>query len=63
MVSPDNSQAARHPLAFSGEERAETREHTETIGRTFQERVQELAARIQALAYAQQQDRSEGMSV
>ncbi len=63
MVSPDNSQAARHPLAFSGEEWAETREHTETIGRTFQERVQELAARMQALAYAQRQDRSEGMSV
>jgi hypothetical protein len=55
-------QATHHPLAFSGEERAETREHTETIERTFQERVQELSMRMQALAYTQQQDRSEGIA-
>jgi hypothetical protein len=55
-------QAIPNPLAFSAEERAETREHTETIGRTFQERVQELAARMQALAYEQQHDRSEGIA-
>jgi hypothetical protein len=62
MEHLSHPQATHHPLAFSGEERAETREHTETMQRTFHERVQELAARMQALAYAQQQDRSEGIA-
>jgi hypothetical protein len=61
MAHLSHPQAAHHPLAFSGEERAETREHTETMQRTFQEGVQELAARIQTLTSAQQQDRSEGI--
>jgi hypothetical protein len=62
MEHRSNPQATHHPLAFIGEERAETREHTETIERTFQERVQELSMRMQALAYTQQQDRSEGIA-
>jgi hypothetical protein len=62
MEHLSHPQATHHPLAFSGEERAETREHTETMQRTFQEHVQALAERIQTLAYAQQQDRSEGIA-
>ena len=51
----------RQPLAHSGEERQEAREQTETVGRSFMDRVHDLSERIQGWVRTLGQDRSQGM--
>jgi hypothetical protein len=51
----------QEPLTLSGEERQETREQTETVGRTFLDRARDVAERMTEWVRRLGQDRSQGM--
>jgi hypothetical protein len=60
-VADDHWEDAAQPMAYSGEERQEAREQTETVGRSFMDRVHDLSERLQGWVRSLGQDRSQGM--
>jgi hypothetical protein len=60
-VADDHWEDAAQPMAYSGEERQEVREQTETVGRSFMDRVHDLSERLQGWVRSLGQDRSQGM--
>jgi hypothetical protein len=60
-VADDHWEDAAQPMVYSGEERQEAREQTETVGRSFMDRVHDLSERLQGWVRSLGQDRSQGM--
>jgi hypothetical protein len=55
-------EAAYHPLSYPGEERHEMREQTESQQQSFDDRVQALRERIQALGQVQAREHGQEIS-